>query len=1432
MKPIEFQIVSWFANDVEFNCSDSDSDTDSGFNKNEHRKYVIKLFGRTAEGKSIGVSVVDFTPHFYVKLKGKSGVSRSEVNKLVDKVYAKLGRHQQGCIIDARVLHKKDFWGFTNNQMFPFIRFCFASERSLRAVLKVLKTNQALWNIKLYESNILPFLRFAHIRNILPVGWVQIRNYEKCGVMQSKCKLDYQVFWKDIDGLERPDIAPIKIASFDIECMSSDGDFPVPQKDYVKVANDIYNMVKNDEPDWKTTMVNTVLTKFKTKALVPFETLEHHDFEKIEDVLLQHSNHIALIAKADKSIVNIEIRNVFAKAGIPNSFGPFLAFLDKINTTSFVRNVVQSWLTKAFAGKPDAEVSIATVVSLYMREKDSIVHVLTKYLNDILPRVKGDEIIQIGVTVHNYGETECSYKTIINLGTCDPLDNIDVICCKTERELLQKWVDVTNEIDPDIVCGYNIFGFDYNFLYERAVELECVDVLEHSGRLRYTNASYKEAKLSSSALGDNIMKYIDMPGRTSIDVMKVVQRDHKLDSYKLDNVASHFMKMNKKDVSPADIFRLFLGSSTDRAKVADYCIQDCSLCNHLMMKLEIMANNIGMANVCSVPLGFIFMRGQGVKIFSLVAKQCKELGFLIPTVEVKEVDENEEGYEGAIVLEPKVGIYIDEPIAVFDYASLYPSSMISENLSHDCIIIDKAYDNLPDIEYIDVSYDLYEGKGDEKVKIGEKVCRYAQNQKGVIPHILMHLLKQRKQTRKKIELKRLVRDSVEHTGYITDNVFTSAEANQEIEIDCNDIIEDVYTPFQKACLDGLQLAYKITANSLYGQVGSRTSPIYLKDIAACTTATGRKMIMMAKDFIESKQVGFKYPYEPEVVYGDSVTAYTPCILKIDGIIHVDKIEDLAQRYGGKWRNCKDIGREAKEACELKGVQVWTSYGWTALERVIRHKLAPHKKILRVVTRTGVVDVTDEHSLLDETHAKVDAKDVKVGDKLLHNDTPKHDHLTSVTHSQARHMGFIMGDGTVPASVLNGSKDVKRAFWEGLCSANGGATTFDTHSQISAATLYILASSLGYHVSTDDTLNVYRLTVTIEATSLQNANEIVAIQEIPKYSGYVYDLTTSNHEFAAGVGRLICSNTDSILLRFHMKDENGAHIKGKESIPIVRDLSVKISKEFKHKIKQPHDLEWEKIFYPFILFSKKRYCANKYEWDDHKYKQTSMGIVLKRRDNAQIVKTVYGGILDIILNEQDIPKSIRFMKKTLEDLIDGKFPMEQLVLSKTLKAHYKDPTRIAHKVLADRIKERNPGNAPQINDRIPYVYYMTEKTGKVLQGDKIEDPDYIRENNLRPDYEFYISNQIMNPVLQVYALAPEQIKGYKLDTKHWRKKELELVEQGKTDKFVMEKIRDLKEKEVQRLLFEPIIKKLSQNPELIKLKNKRNGNRTITEWFGV
>jgi len=244
----------------------------------------------------------------------------------------------------------------------------------------------------------------------------------------------------------------------------------------------------------------------------------------------------------------------------------------------------------------------------------------------------------------------------------------------------------------------------------------------------------------------------------------------------------------------------------------------------------------------------------------------------------------------------------------------------------------------------------------------------------------------------------------------------------------------------------------------------------------------------------------------------------------------------------------------------------------------------------------------------------------------------------------------------------------------------------------------------------------------------------------------------------------------------------------------------------------------KCLYPFILFSKKRYVGNLYEKDVNHFKQKSMGIVLKRRDNANIVKKVFGGVIDYILNKQDIELSVKFLREELRDLVEGRADIKDLILSKTLRGFYKNPTKIAHKVLADRIAVRDAGNKPAVNDRIQYIYIKNPDAK--LQGDKIETPEYIQENQLEPDYLHYITNQIMKPILQLYELCLEELNDYKEEPDYWEKVEEDLKkrEMYKDDirrKNRMEGLRLLKVKE---LLFDEFINQLSE-PKIRKSTKK-------------
>ncbi len=196
------------------------------------------------------------------------------------------------------------------------------------------------------------------------------------------------------------------------------------------------------------------------------------------------------------------------------------------------------------------------------------------------------------------------------------------------------------------------------------------------------------------------------------------------------------------------------------------------------------------------------------------------------------------------------------------------------------------------------------------------------------------------------------------------------------------------------------------------------------------------------------------------------------------------------------------------------------------------------------------------------------------------------------------------------------------------------------------------------------------------------------------------------------------------------------------------------------LKAPHDFEYDKVFYPFIIFSKKRYVGNKYEESADSYYQNSMGIATKRRDYAPIVKVVYGGAIRILLTERSVKAAYEFVQEKLLELVEGKISMNLLTMSKSLRAEYKTPSPPAHKVLADRMRLRDEGTAPASGERVPFIYILppTGQVASKLQGDRVEHPTYIREKGLKPDYKFYIQHQLMNPLVQLFALVVEQIPG--------------------------------------------------------------------------
>jgi DNA polymerase elongation subunit (family B) len=341
--------------------------------------------------------------------------------------------------------------------------------------------------------------------------------------------------------------------------------------------------------------------------------------------------------------------------------------------------------------------------------------------------------------------------------------------------------------------------------------------------------------------------------------------------------------------------------------------------------------------------------------------------------------------------------------------------------------------------------------------------------------------------------------------------------------------------------------------------------------------------------------------------------------------------------------------------------------------------------------------------------------------------------------------------------------------------------------------------------------------------------IISLEEITyESSRYVYDLTTENHHFAAGIGEIIVHNTDSVFFTFNlMNPATKEPIRGKKALEITIELAQEVAGICSRFLISPMELCYEKTLMPFILLSKKRYVGTLYELNPNKGKLKFMGLSLKRRDACDYLKDTFGKILNILMSS-GILDAMMFLEHSLEQLMNGNVPMEKLKISKSLKSDYKRPETIGHKVLADRIGERDPGNKPKSGDRIDYVFIVNESnsTGKKkLVGDRIETPSFIIENNLQIDYNYYITNQLMKPLLQLFGLALEEIwksKGKTIAIKKFRKEMSELLEACNNDiEIFMKKKEKITSKHIKQLLFDKW---------LIEISRMASGHKPISVWF--
>jgi DNA polymerase delta subunit 1 len=428
-----------------------------------------------------------------------------------------------------------------------------------------------------------------------------------------------------------------------------------------------------------------------------------------------------------------------------------------------------------------------------------------KFPDANIPR---DACFQIAISLCKFGSDEPYDKTCLCYKQTDPnLEGSNILSFSTEKEMLEAFHKYLHKKDVDVITGWNIFGFDMEYIYKRAQINGCHYSFFNLGKLKDTESELVIKKLSSSALGDNLLKLLPMSGRFIFDMFHEIKKGYKLDSYKLDNVSKLYLGDQKIDMAPKEMFARYREEDPVKLReVAEYCIKDTLLPHKLMKKLCTLLNLVEMAKATWVPANFLVERGQQIKVFSQLTKKARELGFMVPTIRYGAIPE--EPYEGATVLDAQKGAYYT-PITALDFEALYPSIMMAHNLCYSSYVMDeKKYGNVPGITY-------------ETFHVADRTYKFAQDVPSLLPAILLELKQFRKQAK---------RDMANATG------------------------------FMKEVYNGKQLAYKISMNSVYGFTGAGKGILPCVPIASTTTCKGRSMIEETKNYVEANFPGAKVRY--------------------------------------------------------------------------------------------------------------------------------------------------------------------------------------------------------------------------------------------------------------------------------------------------------------------------------------------------------------------------------------------------------------------------------------------------------------------------------------------------------------------------------------------------------------------------------------------
>lgn len=264
--------------------------------------------------------------------------------------------------------------------------------------------------------------------------------------------------------------------------------------------------------------------------------------------------------------------------------------------------------------------------------------------------------------------------------------------------------------------------------------------------------------------------------------------------------------------------------------------------------------------------------------------------------------------------------------------------------------------------------------------------------------------------------------------------------------------------------------------------------------------------------------------------------------------------------------------------------------------------------------------------------------------------------------------------------------------------------------------------------------------------------------IEQTKNYVEEIYTIENGYKHNA-KVIYGDTDSVMCKF-----------GVDTVEEAMKLGQEAADYISSKFISPIKLEFEKVYFPYLLINKKRYAGLFWTNPVKHDKMDCKGLETVRRDNCPLVANLINACLKLILIDRNPDGAVEHVKQTISDLLCNKVDISNLVITKELtKTDDEYAGKQAHVELANRMKKRDPGSAPQLGDRVPYVIIAAaKKTAAYL---KSEDPIYVLENNIPIDTQYYLDNQLSKPLLRIFEpiLGEKRAESILLHGDHTRTK---------------------------------------------------------------